>query len=96
MEKTRGTDMALMDFRRTPQRTRSFEPGSTLLPVGHKCFGELLPFLDILHYCSLSNLHFYYFCQNQYVKEMVRLHGEEVDCSYAQDFAQLQVMLQVS
>jgi hypothetical protein len=43
------------------------------------CFGELLSFLDILHHCSLSNLYFCYFCQNQYGQEMVRLHREGVN-----------------
>jgi hypothetical protein len=56
--------------------TRSFEPGSTLLPVSHGCFGELSPFFDVLHRCSLSNQHFYCFCQNNYGEEIVRLHGE--------------------
>jgi hypothetical protein len=37
-------------------RTRSFELGSTLLSVGHRLFGELLQFFDILHHYSLSNL----------------------------------------
>jgi hypothetical protein len=50
-----------------------------LLSVGHGSFGELLLFLDILHHCSLSNLHFCCFCQNQYGQEMVRRHGGQVD-----------------
>jgi hypothetical protein len=56
--------------------TRSFKPGSTLLAVSHRCFGELLPFLDLINNCSLFNFHFYYFCQNKYGEEMVRGHGE--------------------
>jgi hypothetical protein len=43
---------------RAPSRIRSFKLGSTLLIIGHRCFGELSPFLDVLHRCSLSNLHF--------------------------------------
>jgi hypothetical protein len=50
-----------------------------MLTVGHICFGELSPFLDALHRCSLSNLHFCCFCQNKYGEEMVRLHGEGVN-----------------
>jgi hypothetical protein len=55
--------------------TRSFKPGLTLLAVSHRCLGEFLPFLDLIHSCSLSNLHFYYFCQNKYGEEMVQRHG---------------------
>jgi hypothetical protein len=55
--------------------TRSFKPGSTLLAVSHICFGGFLPFLDLIH-ISLSNLHFFCFCQNKYGEEMVRRHGE--------------------
>jgi hypothetical protein len=50
-----------------------------LLTVGHRCFGELSPFLDALQSCSLSNMHFYCFCQKKYGEEMVRLHGEGVN-----------------
>jgi hypothetical protein len=56
--------------------TQFFKPGSTLLAVSHICFGGFLPFLYLIHNCSLSNLHFYYFCQNKYGEEMVRRHGE--------------------
>jgi hypothetical protein len=47
-----------------------------LLAVSHRCFGEFLPFLDLINSCSLSNFHFYYICQNKYGEEMVRCHGE--------------------
>jgi hypothetical protein len=55
------------------------ELGSTLLTVGHRCFGELSPFLDVLHHCSLSNLHFCCFYQSKYGEEMVRLYGEGIN-----------------
>jgi hypothetical protein len=42
----------------------------------HMCFGEFLPFLDLINYCYRSNFHFYYFCQNKYGEEMVRHHRE--------------------
>jgi hypothetical protein len=51
----------------------------SVLIVGHRCFGEFSPFLDGLHHCSLSNLHFCCFCQNKYGEVMVRLHGEGVN-----------------
>jgi hypothetical protein len=51
----------------------------SVLTVDHRCFGEFSPFLDGLHRCSLSNLHFCCFCQNKYGEEMVRLHGEGVN-----------------
>jgi hypothetical protein len=56
--------------------TRSFKPGSTLLTVSHKCFGEFLPFFDLINNCSLLNFYFYYFYQNKYGEEVVRRHGE--------------------
>jgi hypothetical protein len=56
--------------------TRFFKPGSTLLAVSYICFGGFLPFLDLIHSCSLSNLHFYCFCQNKYGEEIVRRHAE--------------------
>jgi hypothetical protein len=56
--------------------TRSFKPGSTLFADNHRCFGEFLPFLDLINNYSLPNFHFYYFCQNKYGEEMVRCHGE--------------------
>jgi hypothetical protein len=64
------------DIYREPPRTRSFKPGSTLLIVSHRCFGEFLPFLDLINSCSLSNFYFYYFYQNKYGEEVVRHHGE--------------------
>jgi hypothetical protein len=48
-----------------------------MLSVDYGSFGEVLTFLVILHHCSLSNMNYWCFLQNQYGQEMVR---HNVDC----------------
>jgi hypothetical protein len=43
------------------------------------CTQIWMRWINILHNCSLSNVHFCYFCQNQYGQEMVRRHREQID-----------------